>query len=45
MVVRVEVAEYDAAITHHYPESLRNGVEVLDRVRGISTNLAQSAGL
>ncbi|MEP7153474.1 MAG: site-specific integrase [Nitrospira sp.] len=30
---------------HHYPESLRNGVEILDRVRGISTNLAQSAGL
>ena len=30
---------------HHYPESLRSGVEVLDRVRGISTNLAQPAGL
>jgi integrase len=30
---------------HHYPESLRKRVEVLDRVRGISTNLAQSAGL
>ncbi|GMV50907.1 MAG: tyrosine recombinase XerC [Nitrospira sp.] len=30
---------------HHYPESLRNGVEILDRVRGISTNLAQSASL
>lgn len=29
---------------HHFPESLRNGVEILDRVRGISTNLAQSAG-
>ena len=30
---------------HHFPESLRNGVEILNRVRGISTNLAQSAGL
>jgi len=29
---------------HHYPESLRGGVEVLDRVRQtVSTNLAQSA--
>jgi integrase len=27
---------------HHYPESLRDGVEVLDRKRPISTNLAQS---
>ena len=28
---------------HHYPESLRDGVEVLDRVkREFSTNLAQS---
>ncbi|MGA2954152.1 MAG: tyrosine-type recombinase/integrase, partial [Thermodesulfobacteriota bacterium] len=27
---------------HHYPESLRSGVEVLDRIgRKISTNLAQ----
>ena len=26
---------------HHYPESLRDGVEVLDRKGGISTNLAQ----
>ncbi|MGH9783990.1 MAG: phage integrase [Terriglobia bacterium] len=29
---------------HHYPESLREGVEILDRLRGVSTNLAQSAG-
>ena len=27
---------------HHYPESLRDGVEVLDMRRPISTNLAQS---
>jgi len=28
---------------HHYPESLRSGVETLDKVREkISTNLAQS---
>jgi integrase len=27
---------------HHYPESLRDGVEILDRRRTISTNLAQS---
>ncbi len=27
---------------HHYPESLRDGVEVLDRRRAVSTNLAQS---
>ena len=27
---------------HHYPESLRDGVEILDRVRKGSTNLAQS---
>ena len=27
--------------THHYPESLRDGVEVLDAGRGFSTNLAQ----
>ena len=26
---------------HHYPESLRDGIEVLDVGRGISTNLAQ----
>ena len=29
---------------HHYPESLRDGVEILDRAAGISTNLAQSTG-
>ena len=29
---------------HHYPESLRDGVEVLDVRRPISTNLAQSPG-
>ncbi|MGH9784229.1 MAG: tyrosine-type recombinase/integrase [Terriglobia bacterium] len=29
---------------HHYPESLRDGVETLDRLTGISTKLAQSAG-
>lgn len=29
---------------HHYPESLREGVEVLDVRRPISTNLAQSPG-
>ena len=29
---------------HHYPESLRDGVEILDRPREISTILAQSAG-
>ena len=29
---------------HHHPESLRAGVEILDRVpTGVSTNLAQSA--
>ena len=29
---------------HHHPESLRAGVEILDRVpAGVSTNLAQSA--
>ena len=28
---------------HHYPESLRDGVEILDRRDRISTNLAQSA--
>ena len=28
---------------HHYPESLRSGVEVLDRINGkVITNLAQS---
>ena len=27
---------------HHYPESLRSGVEVLDKVGKVSTNLAQS---
>ncbi|MEP7153897.1 MAG: site-specific integrase [Nitrospira sp.] len=27
---------------HHYPESLRDGVEILDRGRTVSTNLAQS---
>jgi integrase len=27
---------------HHYPESLRDGVEILDRRAGVSTNLAQS---
>lgn len=27
---------------HHYPESLRSGVEILDRRRSVSTNLAQS---
>ena len=26
---------------HHYPESLRDGVEILDRRRTVSTNLAQ----
>ena len=26
---------------HHYPESLRDGIEVLDVGRGVSTNLAQ----
>jgi integrase len=26
---------------HHYPESLRDGVEVLDAGRGVSTNLVQ----
>ncbi len=29
---------------HHYPESLRDGVEILDRRRTVSTILAQSAG-
>jgi integrase len=29
---------------HHYPESLRDGVEILDRLAGVSTNVAQSAG-
>ena len=29
---------------HHYPESLRDGVETLDRQAGISTKLAQSVG-
>ena len=29
---------------HHYPESLRDGVEILDRRGSISTDLAQSAG-
>jgi len=29
---------------HHYPESLRDGVAILDRLTGISTNLAQSGG-
>lgn len=29
---------------HHYPESLRDGVEILDRLGKVSTNLAQSAG-
>ncbi|MGZ8421442.1 MAG: site-specific integrase [Nitrospira sp.] len=29
---------------HHYPGSLRKRVEILDRARGIGTNLAQSAG-
>ena len=26
---------------HHYPESLRDGIEVLDVGRAVSTNLAQ----
>ncbi|MCS6262848.1 MAG: tyrosine-type recombinase/integrase [Nitrospira sp.] len=30
---------------HHYPESLRDGVEILDRLRDSSTKAAQSAGL
>jgi hypothetical protein len=31
---------------HHHPESLRAGIEILDRVpAGVSTVLAQSAGL
>ena len=30
---------------HHYPESLRGGVEILDRLRESSTKVAQSAGL
>ena len=30
---------------HHYPESLRDGVEILDRLRESSTKVAQSAGL
>jgi integrase len=30
---------------HHYPESLRDGVEILDRRRDSSTKVAQSAGL
>jgi integrase len=30
---------------HHYPESLRDGVEILDRRRAVSTNLAQSRGV
>jgi integrase len=29
---------------HHYPESLRDGVEILDRPAGVSTELAQSGG-
>lgn len=29
---------------HHYPESLRDGVNILDRLAGVSTKLAQSAG-
>jgi integrase len=29
---------------HHYPESLRDGVEILDRDAEVSTNLAQSGG-
>ena len=29
---------------HHYPESLRDGVKILDRPRESSTVLAQSAG-
>ena len=29
---------------HHYPESLRDGVEILDRLRDSSTKVAQSAG-
>jgi integrase len=29
---------------HHYPESLRDGVEILDRLAGVSTHVAQSAG-
>ena len=29
---------------HHYPESLRDGVEILDRLAGVNTNLAQSGG-
>ncbi|HKW86036.1 MAG TPA: tyrosine-type recombinase/integrase, partial [Nitrospiraceae bacterium] len=29
---------------HHYPESLRDGVEILDRMAGVSTKVAQSAG-
>ena len=30
---------------HHYPESLRDGVEILDRLAGVSTKLAQSVGV
>ncbi|MGZ9133204.1 MAG: site-specific integrase, partial [Nitrospira sp.] len=30
---------------HHYPESLRGGVEIFDRLRESSTKVAQSAGL
>ena len=29
---------------HHYPESLRDGVEILDRVPGPGTHVGQSAG-
>ena len=31
---------------HHYPESLRAGIEILDRIpAGVSTVLAHSAGV
>jgi hypothetical protein len=37
-----EYLDGDAVCPHHYPESLRSGIDVLDKTQEISTNLAQS---
>lgn len=44
-VARAQITHHDATICHHYPESLRDGLEILDRLRDGSTTLAQSVGL
>ena len=44
-LARTQISHQDPGSAHHYPESLRDGVETLDRVARSSTNLAQSPGM